>query len=163
MRRGPSALHTSSLALTVGSQVIGSFTFMEVKLPGRQGAHLTHSWSAVSEPTLDSKVLFLDLRKAEGPLLLSSFPGGQPRLTARGLQRVPDQQLTAGQERGEDRDAQHVVRAQDRVAVEAGRALFIGRSRVAHRSRLSHSLERNLFLQGPFPDLGWLLFNLGRR
>lgn len=70
---------------------------------------ISHSWLAVSEPTWDLK---------------SPLQGGQPQLTARGPQLVPDPQLTAGQERSEHCDAQHTVRVQDQVAVEAGGTLL---------------------------------------
>lgn len=71
-------------------------------------AHLTQL-VGVSAPARDPK---------------APFWGGRPELTARGLQRVPDPQLTAGQERSEDCDAQHAVRVQDQVAVEAGGTLL---------------------------------------
>lgn len=49
--------------------------------------------------------------------------------------------------------------AQDRVAVEVGRDTLIGRCGGGTTcSRPSRPSERNLFRQGPFPDLGRLLF-----
>lgn len=54
--------------------------------------------------------------------------------------------------------------AQDRVAVEVGRDTLIGRCGGGTTcSRPSRPSERNLFRQGPFPDLGRLLFNLDRK
>lgn len=53
--------------------------------------------------------------------------------------------------------------AEERVAVETGWHTLIGGDGGGRTcSRLSCPLESNLFGQGPFPDLGWLLFNLGR-
>ena len=72
---------------------------------------------------------FPEALESRGSLTPSLSPGGQPELTARWLQLVPKPQLTVGQERCEDRDAQHVVSAQDRVAVEVTRPALIGRRR----------------------------------
>lgn len=121
-------------------------------------ACLTHSRSP--------QISFPGAGESRGPPLLSLSPGGRPEHTACGPPPVPSPQLTAGQQRGKDGDAQHDASGmvQGRVAVGLGRDTLIGRCGGGPTcSRLSRPSERNLFRQGPFPDLGWLLFNLGRR
>ena len=113
---------TSSLILTLGrSDHQPCFADTEAELPSRQVAHLTQlissNWTHTGPQSPFPKAL-----ESRGPLPLSLS-----ELTAWWLQLVTEPQLTVGQECGEDRDAQHVVNAQNQVNVAVAGAALIGR------------------------------------